>query len=202
MARRPDSRLHQSVASKGRTASSQRWLQRQANDPYVDAAQRAGWRSRAAFKLIEIDDKYKLLRPGGRVVDLGAAPGGWTQVSAKRIGANDGKGRLVAVDVLEMPPVPGAVMVQVDFLADDAPPQRNAPPAARAALRRPSGGGGRRGAARGGEGAWGGEAWLGGGGRGPPGGGDARGGGGRPPGRRSAGRGGRGPAPTGARGSG
>src|SRR6185369_15685782 len=69
----------------------------------------------------EIDDKYKLLRPGARVVDLGAAPGGWTQVSARRIGAIDGKGRLVAVDVLEMPPVPGAVMVQVDFLADAAP---------------------------------------------------------------------------------
>ena len=121
MARRPDSRLHQSVAGKGRTASSQRWLHRQANDPFVDAAHRAGWRSRAAFKLIAIDDKYKLLRPGARVVDLGAAPGGWTQVSARRIGALDGKGRLVAVDVLEMPPVPGAVMVQVDFLADAAP---------------------------------------------------------------------------------
>jgi 23S rRNA (uridine2552-2'-O)-methyltransferase len=121
MARRPDSRLHQSVAGKGRTASSQRWLQRQANDPYVNAAQRAGYRSRAAFKLIELDDKYKLLRPGGRVVDLGAAPGGWTQVAAKRIGADDGKGKLVAVDILEMPPVPGAVIVQVDFLADAAP---------------------------------------------------------------------------------
>lgn len=121
MARRPDSRLHQKVAGKGRTASSQRWLQRQANDPYVDAAQRAGWRSRAAFKLIELDDKHKLLRPGGRVVDLGAAPGGWTQVAAKRVGVDSGRGKLVAVDVIEMAPVPGATVVQVDFLADHAP---------------------------------------------------------------------------------
>jgi len=121
MARRPDSRLHQSVAGKGRTASSQRWLQRQANDPYVGAAQRAGWRSRAAFKLVEIDDKHRLLRQGARVVDLGAAPGGWTQVASRRIGADDGKGRLVAVDVLEMAAVPGAAIVQADFLAADAP---------------------------------------------------------------------------------
>jgi 23S rRNA (uridine2552-2'-O)-methyltransferase len=118
---RDDSRLHQSVAGKGRSASSQRWLQRQANDPYVGAAQRAGWRSRAAFKLIALDDKYKLLRPGARVVDLGAAPGGWTQVAARRIGADSGKGKLVAVDVLEMAPVPGATIVRLDFLADDAP---------------------------------------------------------------------------------
>jgi 23S rRNA (uridine2552-2'-O)-methyltransferase len=123
MTRRPDPRLHQTVASKGRTASSQRWLQRQANDPYVSAAQRAGWRSRAAFKLIELDDKYKLLRPGARVVDLGAAPGGWTQVAARRIGADAGKGRLVAVDVIETAPVPGAVIIQADFLADAAPAQ-------------------------------------------------------------------------------
>jgi 23S rRNA (uridine2552-2'-O)-methyltransferase len=121
MTKRPDPRLHQSVASKGRTASQQRWLQRQANDPYVQAAQRAGWRSRAAFKLIELDDRHRLLRPGARVVDLGAAPGGWTQVAARRIGADSGKGRLVAVDVLEMAPVPGAVVLQADFLADDAP---------------------------------------------------------------------------------
>ena len=100
--------------ARGRTVSSQRWLQRQLNDPYVAEARKRGYRSRAAFKLLQLDDQFRFLKPGARVVDLGAAPGGWTQVSAKRIGANDGKGRLVAVDVLEMPPVPGAVMVQVD----------------------------------------------------------------------------------------
>jgi 23S rRNA (uridine2552-2'-O)-methyltransferase len=85
-----------------RSASSQRWLERQLNDPYVAAAQREGWRSRAAFKLMEIDNKERLLKRGKRVVDLGAAPGGWSQVAAKRVGALEGGGQVVAIDLLPM----------------------------------------------------------------------------------------------------
>ncbi len=98
--------------AKGRTKASQRWLERQLNDPYVRAAQQKGLRSRAAFKLIEMDDKHGLLRPGARVLDLGAAPGGWTQVAAERAAPG---GRVVAVDLLPMDPVPGAVVIQGDF---------------------------------------------------------------------------------------
>ena len=94
----------------GRT-SSQRWLERQLNDPYVAAAKRDGWRSRAAFKLIEIDDKYHFLKPGQRVVDLGAAPGGWSQVAAIRVKAVDGRGasrgEVVAIDYLPVDTIPG-----------------------------------------------------------------------------------------------
>jgi len=118
---RPDSRLHQSVSAKGRSASSTRWLTRQANDPYVAAAKREGYRSRAAFKLVEIDDKYHLLRPGARVVDLGAAPGGWTQVAVARTRADRGQGAVVGADLLEMPAIAGATLLQLDFLADSAP---------------------------------------------------------------------------------
>ena len=87
---------------KGRTLSSKRWLERQLNDPYVARAKREGYRSRAAYKLIEIDDKHRLLKPGARVVDLGAAPGGWSQIAAKRVGAAEGAGRVVAIDLLDM----------------------------------------------------------------------------------------------------
>jgi len=107
----------------GRTSSSQRWLERQLNDPYVAAAKREGWRSRAAFKLIEIDDKHRLLKPGQRVVDLGAAPGGWSQVAAKRTKAEEGKGQVVAIDYLEFDPIPGVEIVQQDFM-DNAAPDR------------------------------------------------------------------------------
>jgi 23S rRNA (uridine2552-2'-O)-methyltransferase len=108
-------RVRVKTAAK-RSTASQAWLARQLNDPYVAAAQAQGWRSRAAFKLIELDEKYKLLGPGMRVVDLGAAPGGWTQVAVKR-----GAGRVVGVDLLAMDPVGDAVMLQGDFNDPDMP---------------------------------------------------------------------------------
>src|ERR1700712_110537 len=94
-------------SGKGRTLSSKLWLERQLNDPYVARAKRDGYRSRAAYKLIEIDDKAPILKTGGRVVDLGAAPGGWSQVAATRVGATAGKGNVVAIDILDMAAVPG-----------------------------------------------------------------------------------------------
>jgi 23S rRNA (uridine2552-2'-O)-methyltransferase len=108
------------VRSGGRTQASRRWLERQLNDPYVARAKREGLRSRAAFKLMEIDDKAKLLKPGAKVVDLGAAPGGWSQVAAKRVRAGNG-GRVVAIDLLAMDPLPGVDFLQLDFLDPDAP---------------------------------------------------------------------------------
>jgi len=108
------------VRSGGRTQASRRWLERQLNDPYVARARREGLRSRAAFKLMEIDDKAKLLKPGAKVVDLGAAPGGWSQVAAKRVRAGNG-GRVVAIDLLAMDPLPGVDFLQLDFLDPDAP---------------------------------------------------------------------------------
>lgn len=96
--------------AKGRSTSSQKWLARQLNDPYVAEAKRQGWRSRAAFKLADLDERFKILKKGGRVLDLGAAPGGWTQVAVER-GA-----RVVAVDILEMAPVAGAEVLRLDFL--------------------------------------------------------------------------------------
>ena len=104
-----------------RTASSIQWLHRQLNDPYVAEARRLGYRSRAAFKLLELDDRLRILKPGTRVVDLGAAPGGWTQVAVARVGAQTGKGRVVGIDVLEMDPIPGAILLHQDFLAPSAP---------------------------------------------------------------------------------
>jgi len=104
--------------ARSHSYSSQQWLARQLNDPYVARAKREGLRSRAAFKLSEIDDKHHFLKTGARVVDLGAAPGGWSQVSAKRVGA---KGRVVAIDVLEMAAVPGVEFLQFDFLDARAP---------------------------------------------------------------------------------
>ena len=122
MAKDTTGRLHVTVKTGGkRKLSSKLWLERQLNDPYVARAKREGYRSRAAYKLIEIDDKYRFLKPGMTVVDLGAAPGGWSQVAARRIGAADGKGRVVAIDLLEMPEIVGVGFAQLDFLADDAP---------------------------------------------------------------------------------
>jgi len=106
---------------KGRSVSSKRWLERQLNDPYVARAKREGLRSRAAFKLAEIDAKHPVLRPGARVVDLGAAPGGWSQVAAQRVGAAEGRGRVVAIDVLEMQPIAGVEFLRMDFLDAQAP---------------------------------------------------------------------------------
>jgi len=107
--------------AKQRKPSSTAWLQRQLNDPYVAEAKRLGYRSRAAFKLIELDDRFHFLKRGSRVVDLGAAPGGWTQVAVARVGAAEGKGCVVAADILAMEPVPGATVLQLDFLAPEAP---------------------------------------------------------------------------------
>jgi 23S rRNA (uridine2552-2'-O)-methyltransferase len=101
---------------KGRSLSSKLWLERQLNDPYVARAKREGFRGRAAFKLIEIDDKHHLLKPGARVVDLGAAPGGWSQVAARRVGSAQGRGKVVAVDCLEMAPIAGVGFIRRDFL--------------------------------------------------------------------------------------
>ena len=109
--------------ARKRTLSSQKWLERQLNDPYVARAKREGYRSRAAFKLLEIDDRYHLLKPGQRVVDLGAAPGGWSQIAAARVGSLNGKGRVVGIDLLEIEPMPGVEFIQLDFL-DESAPQR------------------------------------------------------------------------------
>ncbi len=122
MAKDTTGRLHVTVKTGGkRKLSSKLWLERQLNDPYVAQAKREGFRSRAAFKLIEIDDKYHFLRPGLTVVDLGAAPGGWSQIAAKRVGTANGKGKVIAIDLLEMPEIPGVSFAQLDFLAEDAP---------------------------------------------------------------------------------
>lgn len=104
--------------AKKRSNSSVRWLQRQLNDPYVAKAKAAGYRSRAAFKIEEMDDKFHLFKPGGRVVDLGCAPGGWSQVAVKRVGK---QGKVVGCDLLEVDAVPGATLIVQDFLAEDAP---------------------------------------------------------------------------------
>ncbi len=106
--------------TRGRTQSSKLWLERQLNDPYVAAAKREGYRSRAAYKLEEIADKYGILKPGGVVVDLGAAPGGWSQVAVKRVKAEDGRGAVVALDILPFDPIPGAITFQQDFSEPEA----------------------------------------------------------------------------------
>ncbi len=108
-------------SGRGRTLSSKLWLERQLNDPYVARAKREGFRSRAVYKLAEIDDKFHFLKPGGKVVDLGAAPGGWSQLVAKRVGAGQGKGRVVAIDILKMEAVPGVDFLELDFLDENAP---------------------------------------------------------------------------------
>jgi 23S rRNA (uridine2552-2'-O)-methyltransferase len=117
-ARGDKGRLKVRVKDKSKTQSSRRWLERQLNDPYVARAKREGYRSRAAYKLAEIDDRHHLLRPGARVVDLGAAPGGWSQVARKRVGPG---GRVVAIDILEMEAIAGVDFARLDFLDPDAP---------------------------------------------------------------------------------
>ena len=107
-------------SGKGRTVSSRRWLERQLNDPYVHAAKSKGYRSRAAFKLIELDSKFHFLKKGARVLDLGAAPGGWTQVAAQRIGET---GHIVAIDILEMEPMPGVEIFHADLTDPEIPAQ-------------------------------------------------------------------------------
>ena len=103
---------------KAKTDSSRRWLERQLNDPYVAEARRQGYRSRAAFKLKELDDRHRFLKPGARVIDLGAAPGGWTQIAVERVGE---RGKVVAIDLQAMDAVRGADFMQLDFHADEAP---------------------------------------------------------------------------------
>ncbi|HTZ03900.1 MAG TPA: RlmE family RNA methyltransferase [Xanthobacteraceae bacterium] len=107
---------------KRRSVSSRNWLERQLKDPYVVRAKREGFRSRAAYKLAEIDDKYKVFKPGARVVDLGAAPGGWSEIAARRVGASEtSKGRVIALDILELKPLPGVEFLKLDFLDHTAP---------------------------------------------------------------------------------
>ena len=111
--------------ARGRKLSSTRWLERQLNDPYVARARREGYRGRAAFKIIELDDKYRFLVPGARVVDLGCAPGGWTQVAVARtnaLGERAGKrqGRVLGLDLQEVEPIPGAELRQMDFMEEGA----------------------------------------------------------------------------------
>jgi 23S rRNA (uridine2552-2'-O)-methyltransferase len=125
--------LHVNVkTARRRSVSSARWLERQLNDPYVAASKREGLRSRAAYKLKEIDDKYRFLKPGMRVVDLGAAPGGWSQIAAERVrsigtvagegggGGGGGGGQVIAIDYLDMEPMPGVVALKLDFTAEGA----------------------------------------------------------------------------------
>jgi 23S rRNA (uridine2552-2'-O)-methyltransferase len=108
-------------SARNRNPSSTRWLQRQLNDPYVARARREGYRSRSAYKLIEIDDRFHILAAGRRVVDLGAAPGGWSQVAAGRLRSPADQPALVAVDILPMDPIAGVSILTLDFLSDSAP---------------------------------------------------------------------------------
>lgn len=113
--------LHTKVrTAKGRKLSSTRWLQRQLNDPYVAEARKKGYASRAAFKLIELDEKFHFLKPGKRIVDLGAAPGGWTKVAVERAGMSS-SAIIVALDINEMEPISGATILHHDFLDEQAP---------------------------------------------------------------------------------
>jgi len=103
--------------ARGRTVSQQRWLQRQLNDPYVVEAKKRGYRSRAAFKLLQLDDQFRLLKPKARVIDLGAAPGGWTQVSVERSKG----GVVIGIDLTPVDPIAGATVLAKDFYDEDAP---------------------------------------------------------------------------------
>jgi 23S rRNA (uridine2552-2'-O)-methyltransferase len=107
--------------ARGRTVSSTKWLQRQLNDPYVVRAKAEGWRSRAAYKLLELNEKFSLIRPGMRMVDLGSAPGGWSQVLVGIAGADETNPKIVAIDPLEMDPIPGVTFLHKNFDDDDAP---------------------------------------------------------------------------------
>lgn len=112
--------------ARKRTLSSTLWLERQLNDPYVAQAKKDGWRSRAAYKLIEMDERWNLLRPGMKILDLGAAPGGWSQVAAKKVRSEEGRGRVVGVDLLEVDFIPGVEFSVMDFLDPEAPEQLKA----------------------------------------------------------------------------
>jgi 23S rRNA (uridine2552-2'-O)-methyltransferase len=115
----PPRKLHVKVkTARGRTVSSQKWLERQLNDPYVKAAKSDGYRSRAAYKLKQIDDRYKLIPRKGRIVDLGAAPGGWTQVAVERAGP---EGQVIGLDINPVDAIPGAALIHLDFLDVTAP---------------------------------------------------------------------------------
>lgn len=111
-------------SAKGRTLASKNWLERQLNDPYVAAAKREGYRSRAAYKLLELDERFHLLKPGLAVVDLGAAPGGWTQVSVAKVNATGvrggPRGKVLGVDLTAIEPITGATLMQLDFMMGDA----------------------------------------------------------------------------------
>ncbi|MDJ0931280.1 RlmE family RNA methyltransferase [Breoghania sp.] len=107
--------------ARGRRSSSTRWLQRQLNDPYVRRAKQEGYRSRAVYKLLEINEKHDFIKPGLRVVDLGAAPGGWSQVIADRVNSTDKNPHVVGIDFLDMDPIPGVIFLKKDFLDDNAP---------------------------------------------------------------------------------
>lgn len=115
-------KLGQRVKKRGKLkASSRRWLERHLNDPYVQRAQLEGYRSRAAFKLLEIDEKHEILKGANRIVDLGSAPGGWSQIAAKVMNSTDEKPRVAAIDFLDMDPIPGVRFLMMDFLEDSAP---------------------------------------------------------------------------------
>ncbi len=114
-------KLGQKVKKKRIKASSRRWIERHLNDPYVQRAQLEGYRSRAAFKLLEIDEKHKILGGARRIVDLGSAPGSWSQIAAKVTSSTDDDARVAAIDFLEMDPLPGVAFLQMDFLDDAAP---------------------------------------------------------------------------------
>jgi 23S rRNA (uridine2552-2'-O)-methyltransferase len=107
--------------ARKRSLASTLWLERQLNDPYVARAKAEGYRSRAAFKLVEIDARYHILKRGQKVVDLGAAPGGWSQVAAAKVGATEGAGKVFGIDLLPVETIPGVDFRQLDFLAPDAP---------------------------------------------------------------------------------
>ncbi len=106
--------------AQGRSISSVRWLQRQLNDPYVAQAKKDGYRSRAAYKLIELDDKFKWLKPGKTVLDLGAAPGGWTQVAVSRVRSEPENPKVIGIDLLSMDPLAGALLLKLDFMSSVA----------------------------------------------------------------------------------
>ncbi|TWF57363.1 RlmE family RNA methyltransferase [Neorhizobium alkalisoli] len=116
-------KLGQKVKKGKLKASSRRWLERHINDPYVQRAKLEGYRARAAFKLLEIDEKHQILKGARRIIDLGAAPGSWSQIAAKVTDSSDGDARVAAIDFLEMAPLPGVKILQLDFLDDDAPRQ-------------------------------------------------------------------------------
>ncbi|MDD9329724.1 MAG: RlmE family RNA methyltransferase [Bartonella sp.] len=115
--------LYQRVKKKAGTikASSRRWLERHLNDPYVHQSKIDGYRSRSAYKLVEIDERYKIFKKGQKVIDLGAAPGGWCQVAARKVKSSDQKPSVVGIDYLPVDPLPGVVVLEMDFLHENAP---------------------------------------------------------------------------------